>query len=235
MRMSQTSASHPIRVSWVVHAGESGGGKLGLCFCPGKRMKNSRLKRSGHEEGGQEIDRGLGTDLARLKDTFGCGCVVSLLSVAELRSIGVTEDYAAAVARCGMSFVSFPIIEGAASAAGGGHTDAAHTAEALVRPIAARLRAGENVIMHCRGGVGRAGMLARAQLAGRVVRDGHAARAKERKSAWGKKIAPRQMRAGGHLPRGGEERGRGHPRGKDRAVGRLGAESGVGRGRVRLT
>ena len=162
--MAQTSESHPIRVSWVVHAGESGGGKLGLCFCPGKRMKNSRLKRAGHEEGGQGIDRDMGTDLARLKGAFGCGCVVSLLSVAELRSIGVTGDYAAAVARCGMSFVSFPIIEGAASAAGGGHTDAAHTAEVLVRPIAARLRAGENVIMHCRGGVGRAGMLAACTL-----------------------------------------------------------------------
>ena len=49
-------------------------------------------------------------------------------------------------------------------------------------------------------------MLARAQLAGRVVRDGHAARAKERKSAWGKKIAPRQMRAGG-TSQGGERRG----------------------------
>ena len=157
----QTSETHPIRVSWVARAGESGGGQLGLCFCPGKRLLKSRLRRAGHrDESGQPIARDLRADLARLRNNFGATCIVCLLSAAELRSIGVAGDYGGAVASAGMAFLSFPIIEGAASAAGGAVTNIGQTAEQLVHPVVARLRAGEGVVMHCRGGVGRAGMLA---------------------------------------------------------------------------
>lgn len=67
---AQTSETHPIRVSWVVdgrqdEAEGNVGGKLGLCFCPGKQIMKSRL-RAGHEESGRPIMRDLAQDLRRL-------------------------------------------------------------------------------------------------------------------------------------------------------------------------
>ena len=91
---------------------------------------------------------------------FGCDCVVCLLNTYELRAIGVRCDYGSAVCEAGMEFISFPIIEGAASSAGGAAMDVAQAARELVDPVVARLGCGQTVVMHCRGGVGRAGMLA---------------------------------------------------------------------------
>jgi hypothetical protein len=61
---AQTSDTHPIRVSWVTD--DRGGGRLGLCFCPGKQIVKSRL-RAGHEESGRPIMRDLTQDLQRLR------------------------------------------------------------------------------------------------------------------------------------------------------------------------
>ena len=177
--VAQTSSSHPIRVSWVVLPAECGGGKLGLCFCPGKQLKKSRLREGHRDEDGRPIRRSLKQDLARLRapsgggdcdnslpqgqsrsNGLGCQCLVCLLNTYELRTIGIRCDYAGAVREAGMDFISFPIIEGAASATGGAAMDVALAAREVVDPVVARLRCGQTVVMHCRGGVGRAGMLA---------------------------------------------------------------------------
>ncbi len=67
---AQTSDSHPIRVSWVAGSRQGDddvvpGGRLGLCFCPGKQIMKSRL-RAGHHESGCPIMRDLAQDLQRL-------------------------------------------------------------------------------------------------------------------------------------------------------------------------
>ena len=48
------------------HPDDRGGGRLGLCFCPGKQIVKSRL-RAGHEESGRPIMRDLTQDLQRLR------------------------------------------------------------------------------------------------------------------------------------------------------------------------
>ena len=98
---AQTSDSHPIRVSWITDsqqgdAEDSGparfsarpgqlGGRLGLCFCPGKQIMNSRL-RAGHEESGRPIMRDLMQDLQRLHSMGTRQCETPPGGGASLRS-----------------------------------------------------------------------------------------------------------------------------------------------------
>lgn len=100
-----TSDSHPIRVSWV-SAAAPGRGRVGLCFCPGKRIQKSRL-RAGHEESGTAIMRDLPTDLRRLREHFGAQMLICLLNAAELRSLGIRCDYGKAVEKAGLAFVHY--------------------------------------------------------------------------------------------------------------------------------
>lgn len=61
------------------------------------------------------------------------------------------------MASAGIEFVHYPIVEGAGA---GDHTGTMQAAHAVVVGAASVLQRGENSVMHCRGGVGRAGMMA---------------------------------------------------------------------------
>lgn len=83
--------------------------------------------------------------------------LVCLLNDAELRSLGIKGDYGTAVDLAGIEFVHYPIIEGAGA---GDHSGTMQAAHAVVVRAASVLQRGECSVMHCRGGVGRAGMMA---------------------------------------------------------------------------
>jgi len=156
-----TSESHPIGISWISRGAE-GRGHLGLCFCPGKRLQRSRF-RLGHEEAGRTMMRDLPSDLQRLREHFGCRMLVCLLNEAELRTLGVRCDYQETVVRAGLQFVHYPVIEGA-GAADRGEPREMEAAHAIIETIVRGIMANVNVVMHCRGGVGRAGMMAACSL-----------------------------------------------------------------------
>jgi hypothetical protein len=80
-----------------------------------------------------------------------------LLNDAELRSLGIKDNYGVAVSRAGIEFVHYPIVEGAGA---GDHTGTMQAAHAVVASVALIMQRDENSVMHCRGGVGRAGMMA---------------------------------------------------------------------------
>lgn len=61
------------------------------------------------------------------------------------------------MSRAGIEFVHYPIVEGAGA---GDHTGTMQAAHAVVVGLALVLQRGDNSVMHCRGGVGRAGMMA---------------------------------------------------------------------------
>lgn len=151
-----TSESNPIRVSWVSTGhSEAVPGRLGLCFCPGKQLRQSRL-RAGHEEQGRPIYRDLVADLERISG-LGCRSLICLLNDAELRCLGIRGGYGEAVERSGMTFVSYPIVEGASAVDGKGTS--IEQAHAVLSQAVEMMQTGGSVVMHCRGGVGRAGMM----------------------------------------------------------------------------
>lgn len=125
------------------------GGRLGLCYMPGKKVKKGR--------DGYSWNRSLKKDLLRLKSE-SVSTVVCLLNEWESRSLGVTHTlYRKATTSLGLNLIIYPIIEmNVPSSFEEGHD--------LVQKIVTELRntteVDHDVIVHCRGGVGRAGTIA---------------------------------------------------------------------------
>jgi ADP-ribosyl-[dinitrogen reductase] hydrolase len=135
MRTSRTD-SLPIAV--VRPPGASG--LLGLTFCPGRKDRAAGWERD------------LETDLAAIRD-WGAALVVTLLESHELRLLEVTE-LPDVVARHDMRWLHLPIRD--MSVPDDRFEAQWRTAGGELRRI---LRRGGSVLIHCRGGLGRAGMI----------------------------------------------------------------------------
>jgi len=140
--MIRTSETDPIRVA-EVDVG-TGRGKIGVTFAPGKN--------DGRSFGGswaRDLDKDLDAVAA-----WGAKAVVTLLEPQELRWLAITR-LGAEIERRGMEWVHMPIPD--VSTPG-----AAFEAKwpEVSRSLRSRLDAGENILVHCRGGLGRAGMIA---------------------------------------------------------------------------
>lgn len=132
-----------INVSWIAGAHGSSGpwtephGSLAISFCPGKRIGALR--------------RDAKADLQCLKRKHQIDMVVCLLNEAELRSLGLRE-YGKRVEEEGMTYHVFPVIDMCAP-------DDPDQARRLVETIAQQFLLGRNILVHCRAGIGRAGMV----------------------------------------------------------------------------
>ncbi len=133
---ARTSETHPIEVGWLV------AGRLGLTFAPGKNATSKF---------GFPWARSLRADLTRLRDELGANVLVSLIEDHELRTLGI-PDLVSEARNHGFDVLRFPIVDYTAP------SDAADTRR-LVDGIVERLDLGDRVIIHCRGGLGRAGTI----------------------------------------------------------------------------
>ncbi len=134
----KTSQTSPIRVDFV--AGRS----LGLTFAPGKHGPSLT--------GNYTWQRDLRSDLDRLNDHFGVSCVVTLLEEFEFELLKI-PNLRDAIRSRGMTSHWFPIVDG-------GVPDDMASFVATVRTIRSALGTGTRVVLHCRGGLGRAGTVA---------------------------------------------------------------------------
>jgi protein-tyrosine phosphatase len=147
----RTSQSHPIRVDFVAPAAHGLPGRLGLTFAPGKSLRTA----SGW------WDRDLADDLRRLTAEYGANVLVTLLEELELRQASI-PGLGAAARRAGLAWHWFPIAD----------VSTPREPEApipLVREIVGHLAEGETVVVHCMGGLGRAGTIAACVLAARAL------------------------------------------------------------------
>ena len=140
--MKKTSVTHPLEIA-TLSAGP-GFGRVGITFCPGKY---DRTAMSGH------WDRDLSLDLDAIRD-WGAAAVVTLVEPEELVMLQV-ERLGDEVLQRGMLWFHLPI------------ADVSTPAEAFERQwdVAGRelrtlLRNARDVLVHCRGGLGRAGTIA---------------------------------------------------------------------------
>lgn len=140
--MLKTSDTDPIRIA-EVDAG-TGSGKIGVTFAPGK---NDRHSLSG------PWARDLGKDLDAIA-AWGAKAVVTLLEKKEFPWIAIT-GLGPEVERRGMEWLHMPIVDVSTP---GPEFEAKWPA--VSRGLRRRLEAGENILVHCRGGLGRAGMIA---------------------------------------------------------------------------
>lgn len=143
---TRTSTTHPIRVDFIPAEVTGLPGRIGMTFAPGKRGPGIACTWA------RDVD----TDLLRLRDVYGAHILVSLIEDHELELLGIPQLFEQAKA-LGITVLRLPIVD-----AGTPTSMPAFTA--LVDDVLAAVRDGKTVIVHCRGGLGRTGLLAAACL-----------------------------------------------------------------------
>ncbi len=140
--MSRTSQTDPLRIGEA--SVPRAAGVIGLTLCPGKKDPAAATG---------AWDRDLGTDLDAIAD-WGATTVVSLVEDHELSYLGV-EALPREVRRRGMVWLHLPIRD-----AGIPDRDFERQWLSAGPDLRARLLAGERILVHCRGGLGRTGTIA---------------------------------------------------------------------------
>lgn len=138
--MSRTSLTHPLRIDALPLAE----GTLGLTFCPGKH---------GDSLTGDRWARDLDADIAVIR-AWGADLVVTLMERHEFNLLRV-PDLPDRVRAHGMDWALLPIRDVDIPAA---PFDALW--DVVRSDVLGRLSAGRRVVLHCRGGLGRTGLVA---------------------------------------------------------------------------
>jgi ADP-ribosyl-[dinitrogen reductase] hydrolase len=139
---ARTSQSHPLQIAEVPLG--LGMGKVGLTFCPGKKQQGAF---TGH------WDRDLKLDLEAIA-SWDAAALVTLIEEHEFAMLGV-DGLGEAARDHHMLWYHLPIRD--VSVPSQSFEDAWQTVGEGLRAI---LRDGFNVLVHCKGGLGRAGMTA---------------------------------------------------------------------------
>ncbi|BGP34033.1 hypothetical protein JCM10296v2_005848 [Rhodotorula toruloides] len=133
-------------------AGAPSLGNFVLSSCPGKKV---RLNGEPLRNGRGAICRDVVLDLRRARDEYGVGLVVCCLDDRELTFLGVPwEEYHASARLLRLEVIRIPMVEGFAP-------DSPESLDVhLARIVRDYTLRGKSVLAHCRGGIGRAGLVA---------------------------------------------------------------------------
>lgn len=134
----KTSADSPIRVDFVADAVHGLPGRLGLTIAPGKCD--------------EKWDRDLADDLRRLRDHYHTEILVSLLERHEYEALDIANLVEAA-AEAGIDMLRLEIPDVSVP-------KSMERCQDTVRQILSAMAEGQTVVVHCRGGLGRSGLVA---------------------------------------------------------------------------
>ncbi|KAG1769322.1 phosphatases II, partial [Suillus occidentalis] len=124
-------------------------GNLMLSSCPGKKVRLT-----GPVRGRSAVYRDLDADLRRISQA-GARCIVCCLDDEELEFLGIRwADYVSCAHRAGMDILRIPLPEGLAP------LSPQSLDESLTKLIDGYTLRGASILVHCRGGLGRAGLVA---------------------------------------------------------------------------
>ncbi len=146
MKALRTSESTPISADILTSDLLHQPGQIAMTMAPGKQ----------DEEADFLWHRDLQVDLKRLRTYYGVKRLVCLLEAEELCALGIPELFTEAEA-LGISTEHLPIADDSLP-----KSIAAFSA--LVHKLVNAVRSGETVLIHCKGGRGRTGMMAAACL-----------------------------------------------------------------------
>jgi len=143
MLQFRTSETDPLQIASIQPPAVRG--RIGLTFCPGKK---------GDSLFGISWNRCLETDITAISE-WGASAVVSLIEDNEFPMLGV-EQLPDTVRKYGMQWLHLPIRD--VDVPGTGWLD--NWNQAAGTQLRNRLLRGERILLHCRGGLGRTGLVA---------------------------------------------------------------------------
>lgn len=138
----RTSEAHPLRIDEV--SAPDTEGRIGITFCPGKK---------GESFTGPNWDRSMEADLEQVR-LWGATHVVTLIEDIEFEMLRVPE-LGNRVASKNMYWHHFPIVDGQPP-----DQRFLDAWPAVVTTLVNALKSGQRLLVHCRGGLGRAGTVA---------------------------------------------------------------------------
>jgi len=142
----RTSTSHPLQIADVSAPGAKG--SIGITFCPGKKQKDAM-------SGAWDRDLGLDLDVIR---AWGASTIITLIEPHEIRDLKVVGIGEEARLR-GIEWLHMPITDVSAPDERFAEAWDRHGAQVI-----AAIRTGSRVLVHCKGGLGRAGTVAALML-----------------------------------------------------------------------
>ncbi len=146
MKPVKTSANSPIVVDFMESDVIRAPGRIGMTIAPGKQDEDSEAV----------WKRDLEIDLKRLKNELGVDQLVCLLEEEEMSQLGIPNLFEQAN-QLGIQTTHFPVDDN-------GKPESMEQFKQVVSAATAALAKGETVLIHCKGGKGRTGMLAAACL-----------------------------------------------------------------------
>jgi len=139
-----TSKTHPIYADFVPEEHTKVPGRLGMTFAPGMKTRGVR----------ERWDRDLSADLGVLREEYGADVLVSVMEEHEYQGYKIPELFERDVME-GIEVLRFAIEDMNVP-----KEAEADEYEGLIKSIVNRMREGKNVVVHCRGGLGRTGTVA---------------------------------------------------------------------------
>ena len=139
----KTSLTDPIQISKLNHPDHSG--TIGVSICPGKKSPSMF---------GGVWDRNLITDLDAIQHEFNPTAVITLMPHDELL-VNKVPNIGTAIVERGMYWFHMPIKD-----MNPPDVSFSNSWEKIVPTIVKMIQNGDNVLIHCKGGLGRSGTIA---------------------------------------------------------------------------
>jgi ADP-ribosyl-[dinitrogen reductase] hydrolase len=137
----KTSQDYPLQIDSVSVPDSTG--RIGMTFCPGKKQRGAMTG---------DWHRDLALDLEAIQ-AWGATVIVNLIEDHEMVDLGVQDT--AQHLPAGIDYIRLPIPDF------GVPSPTWHMQWQAESPLLLdRLRAGESILLHCKGGLGRTGMIA---------------------------------------------------------------------------
>lgn len=140
--MIKTSYSHPLRIDSVRPINYLGA--IGMTFCPGKKQRDAMS--------GGHWDRDLSMDINAIL-RWGATALLNLIEDFEIEELQITDIENALVGK--LTYFRLPITDGGIPDAAGEEAWGEIGAD-----LRRRLIVGQKIVIHCKGGLGRTGVMA---------------------------------------------------------------------------
>ncbi|KAJ3396707.1 hypothetical protein HDU92_002073 [Lobulomyces angularis] len=142
----RTSDTHPINITFIPISQNSG--SITMSSMPGKKVRLD----TGAVKGRAAVNRDINSDFKRLSEN-GVKTIVCCLDDYELNFMGVpTHVYMESAKKFNFNVIRLPIVEGSCP-------QTVQELDIVLNEIEKTLKNLENVLVHCRGGIGRAGLV----------------------------------------------------------------------------